>query len=194
MRLHNDEIATLDLTAAHEKALEAHEQLERLAKIAADPDAYTLPEFQAAMDTAKYIESYWGSGPVALEAEDVVASFVAQVEARRACRKYALVPLAKYDELRAQLEQAKAAQVSFTLDCRVAKPIDSDAPLAPIGPGDPEPPPPPPTKAVEPWTGQKLWGMLCESYPTQYAPWSSITVNTTEIVDRLAAILNGKLG
>lgn len=128
MKLPTDEMATLDLTAAHEKALEAHEQLERLAKIADDPDAYTVAEYQAAMDAAKYLEQYWGSGPIASEAEEVVAAFVARVEAKRACREHGLVPQAKYDEICAQLEQAKAAQAS-------------------IGIGDPKPPPPPPTKA-----------------------------------------------
>lgn len=130
MKLDKEELATLDLTAAHEKALEAHEQLERLAKIADDPDAYTVAEYQAAMDAAKYLEQYWGSGPIASEAEEVVAAFVARVEAKRACREHGLVPQAKYDEICAQLEQAKAAQAS-------------------IGIGDPKPPPPPPTKARE---------------------------------------------
>lgn len=144
MKLPTDEMARLDLTDAHEKALEALEQLGRLARIADDPDAYTVAELQAAMDAAKYLEAYWGSGPVALEANGVVAAFVEQVEARRACREHGLVPQAKYDEICAQLEQAKAAQVHFSLDCRVAKPIESNAPPASIGIGDPKPPPPPP--------------------------------------------------
>lgn len=124
MKLEKEELATLDLTEAHEKALEAHEQLERLAKIAADPDAYTLPEFQAAMDTAKYIESYWGSGPIALEAEDVVAAFVSQVEARRACRKYNLVPRAELDEAKGRLKQADEGMLRMTQDmaARLAEP------------------------------------------------------------------------
>lgn len=180
MKLPTDEMATLDLTDAHEKALVALEQLGRLARIADDPDAYTVAELQAAMDAAKYLEAYWGSGPVALEAEEVVAAFVAQVEARRACREHGLVPQAKYDELRARLEQAKTAKCAplsvedlkralhpgvyipnegedlEAICARLNACLAANLGGASIGPGDPLPPPPPPTNVLEPWTVDRL--------------------------------------
>lgn len=189
MKLPTDEMATLDLTEAHEKALEALEQLGRLARIADDPDAYTVAELQAAMDAAKYIEAYWGSGPVALEAEEVVAAFVAQVEARRACREHGLVPQAKYDEVCAQLEQAKAAQVHFSLDCRVAKPIESNAPPASIGIGDPLPPPPP-TKARDAWTGETLHKARWAHLGADATDWARLDQSTRDQYDAIADAVN----
>lgn len=190
MKLPTDEMARLDLTEAHEKALDAHEQLERLAKIAADPDAYTVAEYQAAMDAAKYLEAYWGSGPIASEAEEVVAAFVARVEAKRACREHGLVPRSKYDEVCAQLEQAKAAQVHFSLDCRVAKPIESNAPPASIGLGDPNPPPPPPTKAREAWTGELLYRARWAHLGDSATDWAALEQCTRDQYDAIADAVN----
>lgn len=218
MKLEKEELATLDLTEAHEQALEAHEQLERLTKIAADPDAYTLPELQAAYDAAKTIEAYWGSGPVALEAEEVVAAFVAQVEARRACRKYALVPLAKYDELRARLEQAKTAKCAplsvedlkralhpgvyipnegedlEAICARLNACLAANLGGASIGPGDPEPPPPPPTKALEPWTGEGLYVVAKERETGSKGVWSSQNEYQQSLWSMAARVANERMG
>lgn len=214
MKLPTDEMARLDLTEAHEKALDAHEQLERLAKIAADPDAYTVAEYQAAMDAAKYLEAYWGSGPIASEAEEVVAAFVARVEAKRACREHGLVPQAKYDEVCAQLEQAKAARMSLlsaedvklvlhpvayipnegedleAIRARLNACLAAKLGPASIGIGDPNPPPPPPTKAREAWTGELLYRARWARLGDSATDWAALEQCTRDQYNAIADAVN----
>lgn len=48
------------------------------------------------------------------------------------------------------------------------------------------------TGDTEPWTGKKLWNVLRDTHKNEYSPWGGISDTTTEIMERLAVILNGK--
>lgn len=125
-----------DTKCIRDKALNDLEAIQRLARVATDPDAYTAPEFDEAYARACAIQDEWAGGMVRLECDEVVLAFDTAIEVRRVCRKYDLVPRAKLVEAEERLKQADANLLRLTHD--MAQRVVS-------GPGDPEPPPP--TKA-----------------------------------------------
>lgn len=203
-----------DTKCIRDKALNDLEAVQRLARVATDPDAYTAPEFDEAYARACAIQDEWAGGMVRLECDDVVVAFETAIEVRRVCRKYDLVPRAKLVEAEERFKQADHCVLKMTQDmaARLVEPKSNthkivlsaadvqtaihpgiycpsetddfpaiadrinaiikermgapDAPKhsvgwlftkpAPLGPGDPLPPPPPPTKALEPWTVDRL--------------------------------------
>lgn len=194
-----------DIKCIRDKALNDLEAIQRLARVATDPDAYTAPEFDEAYARACAIQDEWSGGMVRLECDDVVVAFETAIEVRRVCRKYDLVPRAKLVEAEERFKQADHCVLKMTQDmaARLVEPKSNthkivlsaadvqtaihpgiycpsetddfpaiadrinaiikermgapDAPKpAPLGPGDPLPPPPPPTKALEPWTVDRL--------------------------------------
>lgn len=95
-----------DTKCIRDKALNDLEAIQRLARVATDPDAYTAPEFDEAYARACAIQDEWSGGMVRLECDDVVVAFETAIEVRRVCRKYDLVPRAKLVEAEDRLKQA----------------------------------------------------------------------------------------
>lgn len=115
--------------------LSLKDRLNKLDAMADDPWGHDPVEWDGAYADAQYEARACKGMAMGAQAHDIAERFKRAGKRFHACAALDLVPAEK--------------AVSFSMDVRMAK-ADS------IGPGDPLPPPPPPTKALEPWTVDRL--------------------------------------
>lgn len=176
MSLTGKDIEKLDWQSEYGATLETHELLEVLGKIAEDPQAYTWAEFDAGYTRAEQLANALRGMMGGLRAAEIAKTFKGAVKARAACEKYDLVPRATLEHAQEQLRAAAAMNIA--IEARITAMAPKPAPIG--------------ASETNNWTGEKLWGALRDTHKNEYSPWGGISETTTEIMERLAVILNGK--